>query len=120
MPRPIDLYGDELKPVALYTSSGRALGPNTLTLVNALVVRDTVTREYVADVSGYPRKLVAVANTLDQTVNVVLGFSMSATAPVLVGSFAGPLAVPAGSMRYIGADGASNASFIGDARLGPK
>jgi len=119
MPRPITTYGDELKPVALYSSSGRALGPSTLVLVDALALRDTTLRQYLAELTGYARKMIAFLSTLNQDVTVTLGFSVDGT--VLTGgtSFVGGLIVPASSARYLGPEGTTNAGFISEPRLGP-
>ena len=119
MPRPTDVYGSELKPVSLYSSSGRALEPSVQTLVSGLAIRDTTLREYVADVSGYVRRMLAVVSTLNQAVTLTLSFSISAAAASAPAQFVTGISVPAGATRYIGPDGASNASFIGEPRLGP-
>ena len=118
MPRPTDAYGSELKSVAVYSSSGRGLGPSVQTLVSGLVVRDTALREFVADVSGYVRRMLAVVNTLDQAVTLTLSFSISAVAASAPAQFVTGISIPAGATRYIGADGASNAAFIAEPRLG--
>ncbi len=119
MPRPIDAYGSELASVIVHSSGGRALGPSVLSLVSGLAVRDTTLREYVADLSGYPRKMLAIISTLDQAVTLALSFSASGQASSLAGQFASGIAVPAGAVRYIGPDGATNASFMAEPRLGP-
>ena len=119
MPRPTDVYGDELKPVALYSAGGRSLAPSTLVLVSALTVRDTAAHAYVADVAGYPRRMLAVVSTLDQAVNVLVGFNLDPGPGVLSpAACAGPFSVPAGQTRYLGPDGATAGGFISVPLLG--
>lgn len=111
MPRITDINGDELKPVTLYAAGGRALGSSTVTVINALAIRDTTARDYVVDCTGYPRRMVAFVNTLNQAVTALVGYSAD---PVLsvAASERETLSIPASSTRWAGGEGASLGAFL--------
>ena len=117
MPRPTDSHGDELKPVALYYSGGSAIGPSGALIVNGLAIRDTLVRDFLASVSGFTRKVFAFINTLDQPLQVSLGFSTDGGSIANGALFVSGISIPAGSVRYVGPEGASNAGFIAEPRL---
>lgn len=117
MPRPIDTFGDELKSVALYSESGRALGAKSSALLDALAIRDTAQRDLLADVSGYPRKTFACLNLLNQAVTLSIGFSASGSSFVATAGLASGIVLAANSSLYIGAEGSASAGFFAEPRL---
>lgn len=111
MPRLTDVNGDELKPVTLYAAGGRALGSSLVTVVNALAIRDTANRDYVVDCTGYPRRMVAFINSLDQAVTAMVGFSADPVLSVGIGERE-VLTIPANTVRWAGPEGSSAGAFL--------